>query len=267
MRNECFTADGSAGIRTENGLTTYRRDDVVAHYSRAQDLQAVEAHLFQKFIPERARILDLGVGGGRTSPYLSGRASKYVGVDYSPEMVEACRKRYPDMEFRCHDATDLSGHEDARFDVVVFSFNGIDHLYPDGARLRCLGEVERVLAAGGRFIFSMHNARSLLVRPARQGRSLVNTVQAVSAAATGSLVRAAERMTTRAFWRGHGYLSQNGGDRIHYTTPPVVREELARYGLRLVALVGEAYPRRLPMMASRWIYYVAEKPKRKSADG
>lgn len=267
MRNECFIADGSAGIRAENGLATYRRDDVVAQYSRAQDLQAVEACLFQKYVPGHARILDLGVGGGRTTPHLSARASTYVGVDYSPEMVATCRARFAQLTFQCRDAADLSGHEDASFDVVVFSFNGIDHLYPDGARLRCLGEVERVLAAGGRFIFSMHNARGLLIRPARQGRSLVETAQAASAAAAGSLMRAARRITTQAFWRGHGYLSQNGDDYIHYSTPPVVSDELARSGLRLVALVGEAYPRRLPMMASRWIYYVAEKPMRKSADG
>src|SRR5271157_5254557 len=51
-------------------------------------------------------ILDLGVGGGRTTAYLSSIAGQYVRVDYVPEMVEACRAEYPRLEFQTSDAID-----------------------------------------------------------------------------------------------------------------------------------------------------------------
>jgi ubiquinone/menaquinone biosynthesis C-methylase UbiE len=80
-------------------------------------------------------------------------------------MVEACRRRFASLEFLCVDATDLRIFSDRRFDVVVFSFNGIDYIPTDEARARCLLEVARVLRPGGRFIFSSHNAKYIGWRP------------------------------------------------------------------------------------------------------
>ena len=75
-------------------------------------------------------ILDLGMGTGRTTEYLLRLSRDYVGVDYSPAMSEYCRSRFPGVDFRCGDAADLSPFADGSFDVVVFSFNGIDHAPP-----------------------------------------------------------------------------------------------------------------------------------------
>lgn len=257
------TTTGDASARdARSGLATYRREDVVAQYAGATDLQPVEAHLFAKHIPARARILDLGVGGGRTTPCLSRGAASYVGVDYSPEMIDACRRRFPATNFSCHDAADLSAYPSGSFDVVVFSYNGIDHLFPDTARIRCHAEVARVLAAGGRFIFSAHNARGLLLRPSRSDRSLAATLKAIGAAAAANVDRIGRRLASAGFWNGSGYVRHraHGNDRIHVTTPAAVSDELARSGLALVEHHGECYPRRLPLVVSRWIYYVALKP-------
>ena len=38
-------------------------------------------------------ILDLGVGGGRTTPHLSSIAARYVGADYAAEMVARCQDK------------------------------------------------------------------------------------------------------------------------------------------------------------------------------
>ena len=55
---------------------------------------------------------------------------------------------------------------DASFDAVVISFNGIDCVFPEERRWQCLRECGRVLRAGGVFIFSSHNPRSIFLRPA-----------------------------------------------------------------------------------------------------
>lgn len=105
---------------------------------------------------EQAAILDIGVGAGRTTRYLSNLGRSYVGIDYSAAMVESCRDLCPGVDVRLGDATNMEMFEEDRFDVVVFSFNGIDHVVHED-RLRILREVHRVLRPSGVFIFSTHN--------------------------------------------------------------------------------------------------------------
>lgn len=101
-------------------------------------------------------ILDIGVGAGRTTPLLRAISSDYVGIDYTEEMVAACRARHPDARVEHMDARDLGRFRDGQFALVVFSFNGIDAVHVDD-RDRVLREVHRVLQPGGVFIVSAHN--------------------------------------------------------------------------------------------------------------
>ena len=52
----------------------------------------------------RVRILDIGVGGGRTAGSFRPIASDYIGIDYTPEMVKLCRTNHPDLRFEHMDA-------------------------------------------------------------------------------------------------------------------------------------------------------------------
>src|SRR5437763_5901671 len=101
-------------------------------------------------------VLDIGVGGGRTTELLLPISRDYIGVDYTPEMVQACRARHPGVRIEQMDARDLHAFTDGQFALVVFSFNGIDAV--DMAdRVQVLREVRRVLQPGGIFLFSTHN--------------------------------------------------------------------------------------------------------------
>lgn len=51
------------------------------------------------------------------------------------------------------DATNLQKIEGTSFDIVVFSFNGIDSICSEQGRLISLREIYRVLRPGGYFIF------------------------------------------------------------------------------------------------------------------
>ncbi len=104
-------------------------------------------------------ILDVGVGGGRTTDFLLDKAARYVGVDYSSTMIEACQKRFEGFEnakFLVRDARNLEIFEDSEFDLVVFSFNGLDNLDTLG-REQALREMYRVLRNGGYLLFSSHS--------------------------------------------------------------------------------------------------------------
>jgi SAM-dependent methyltransferase len=105
------------------------------------------------------RILDIGVGAGRTVKPLRSLSQNYVGVDYVQEMVDHCRQQFPGVRFERADARDMSAFVSGSFDLVMFSCNGIcmvDH----AGRLAILREVHRLLSPQGVFVFSTCNRNS-----------------------------------------------------------------------------------------------------------
>ncbi|MDB5523260.1 MAG: ubiquinone/menaquinone biosynthesis protein [Rhizobium sp.] len=118
-------------------------------------IDAGESRVFETALTRfrGGRFLDIGVGGGRTAALLAGNAGSYLGIDYTPEMVELARANHPDLAFELMDARNLHQIDDRSQDLVVFSYNGIDSVDPQG-RLDVLREVNRVLAPGGAFVFS-----------------------------------------------------------------------------------------------------------------
>lgn len=144
----------------------FENENVVQRYTVDDPkLFAAEETLYRKIASEvrDGAILDLGVGGGRTTPHLLKLSRDYTGVDYSAEMVAACRSRYPGVAFQEGDARELKAFESGRFDLVFFSFNGIDCVGHED-RLKILDEMHRLLKPGGLFWFSTHNLR---LRPAK----------------------------------------------------------------------------------------------------
>lgn len=144
----------------------YERRRVGAHYARKSDLSPPEAQILSRHADEikGGRILDLGVGGGRTTSVLLDLSSDYVGIDYSPKMVERCRGRFPAANIELMDARDLSLFPHGHFDFVLFSKAGIDAVGHDD-RLVVLREVHRTLKDGGLFVFSSHNRNAHVPKP------------------------------------------------------------------------------------------------------
>lgn len=105
------------------------------------------------------KILDIGVGGGRTVAALLELSRDYIGIDYMMEMVEACRVRFPDVRFKHADARAMPQFADASFDLIVFAWAGICMVDHEG-RLAILKEIRRLLKPGGAFIFSSYNQNS-----------------------------------------------------------------------------------------------------------
>ena len=275
-------------LRVENeaaNLPVYRDPEVVSHYAALNYLTPCERLLFDQYIKPGMTVLDIGVGGGRTTPYLSEKASRYVGVDYSAEMIKTCRNKFPHLEFEVADASELSGFSDGSFDAVIISFNGIDCLVPEERRWQCLRECSRVLRSGGVFIFSSHNPRSIFLRPAwsrdrvraftakfvpersafhKSTLAILTVAKAVHSflrAAGGSLWRIGSRIPKAAFWQGEGYEFDpaHGGLLLHSSVPEQVLQELTRFNFRLETLQGDDYPRRSHSLVTDWYYYAFSK--------
>ncbi|MBW4488571.1 MAG: class I SAM-dependent methyltransferase [Trichocoleus desertorum ATA4-8-CV12] len=145
---------------------TYAAFSVVQHYAQLKLLQPAEEAILELFRDRwsNMKMLDIGVGGGRTTQHFAPRVADYVGIDYSAEMVAACQKRFattsPAPRVEVGDARDLSRFPDNSFDFILFSFNGIDFV-SHSDRLKVFQEIRRVGKPGGYFFFSSHNLQGL----------------------------------------------------------------------------------------------------------
>ena len=269
----------------ETNLHTYDGVEVAAHYAALNYLTACERVLFESYIPPGSAILDLGVGGGRTTRYLANRASRYIGVDYAAAMVKVCQTKFPELEFLVADAANLADISDASFDVVVFAFNGIDYVLPEQSRQSCFAHIHRVLKIGGRLIFSSHNARAVLTIPrwnqARLQRiahrfsigskvlhwlllgilTPLRAAAAVFGAIGATLRRLLKRIPSRMFWRGEGVLLDpaHGGLLTHYCIPRRVIRDLNALHFRPEQILGDDYPDPSHSYSTDWYYYVFTK--------
>ena len=114
-------------------------------------------------------VLDLGCGEGYMARKLLEKdAGRIEGRDISLEMIENARGAVPSedqgrIRFEVGDATELVGHADDAYDLVVavFLFNYLDRAQTHAA----MAEVARVLKPGGRFIFSVPHPSLAFLRP------------------------------------------------------------------------------------------------------
>jgi len=145
---------------------TFRDPKVVSSYARAEYIEPAERtllELLQQKMPH-PRILDIAVGAGRTTSYFAPIASEYVGIDYSPEMIEACHKRFgsrfSNARFSVLDMRTLDSFEDNSFDFILISYNAISALQHE-ERLHVFKEMSRICSDEGQLYFSAHNSQGL----------------------------------------------------------------------------------------------------------
>lgn len=252
----------------------YARPEAVAAFSGDDLLEPTLVMLlirYRDWILDR-HVLDMGVGPGRTTAYLSRLTPGYVGIDYSPPMVEHCARRFPDTRLELGDARDLSRFEPSSFDFVLFSYGAISALDHEG-RLQVLHEVRRILRPEGLFAFSAHNREyhaahagprlhlhrnpvTFLVNGLRWLRNLWNHAQRRSMEREGPEYALINDLA-EDFRLIHYYIDQRQQ-----------RQQLAESGLDAVAVYDDelnavqpdAHPAKAP-----WIWYVARRSDGMSA--
>jgi len=143
-----------------NNKLIYNTDIVVKEY-RDHDYLIKPEQIILKYISKtksNKRMLDIGVGAGRTTKYFAPLFEEYYGIDYAESMIRECRTKYSNFKYYFHeaDARSLKRFNDNFFDFVLFSFNGIDCVSVND-RQKVLKEIFRVLKKDGLFAFSIHN--------------------------------------------------------------------------------------------------------------
>jgi SAM-dependent methyltransferase len=275
----------NAGLESDVNLHLVEDPAIAREYAQLDYLTPCERLLIETYVAPGAEVLDLGVGGGRTTPYLLARAGRYLGVDYSPEMIRHCREKFPGVDFCQADASSMPMLGDGTFDVVFFSFNGIDWLWPSEKRWNCIRECGRLLRVGGVFVFSSHNPCSIFVwrgwdpdrvrsfsRRIAGGNNLLYPLivgAATTAKATLSFVRSASetvsrmvhRIPCKAFGKREGYMVDpaHPGLLNHYWTPENAISELGSRGFRSLGVWCDEYPKKRSRYRVDWYYYAFAK--------
>ena len=93
------------------------------------------------------RILDIAAGTGSSSRPLADAGADVISLDFSKGMLDAGRKRHPDLQFMQGDALALSFKEN-EFDVTTISFG----LRNTSDTSKALKESFRVLKSGARIV-------------------------------------------------------------------------------------------------------------------
>lgn len=255
---------------------TWNSTRVAEHYRDRRFLFPPELAILGELWHEVAgrRVLDLGVGTGRTTPFLRVLTDEYVGIDWSETMVAIGRQSYPTADIRQGDARDLVGIPEASVAFVLFSFNGIDYI-PYEDRRRVFREVRRVLEPGGAFAFSTHNLNRLggelrgrytcppIGLGANPFRSAIRLTRWLGVCGRGYLdhrrLRAGEHV-------GEGYAVVNDGGENYsvlttYVDPRTQLAEVERCGfVEPIRLYGRDGRAASVDSSDAWLHYLARKP-------
>lgn len=265
---------GMTGFASDLTHATYESPDIVALYARPDGLQKPEETLLSRLRPSLGSMdmLDIGVGGGRTTRHFAPLVRSYLGVDYSSAMIARCHEEFPAFCFAVADARRLEPVPDESCDLVLFSYNGIDHLDVH-ERGMALGEMRRVLRPGGLMVYSSHNANYLPAIVERFRFRIHSNLRETLRSLKWSSV----------FWAKNGLLQYRmplAAGRVHdgthsfrssalyYIRPDLGVAELRRLGMVDISCAGnesrDFVPGDDPGLAhdpNPWIYYVSRKPE------
>lgn len=245
----------------------YDAPQVYRHYL-GDLLQPAEAACLLKYQPHFAGrdVLDIGVGGGRTTRYLAPLARRYEGVDYSAVMVAYMQRTFPGVSVRQVDFRDLRVFQDREFDFVFAPDNVIDALTHED-RCHALREASRVLRPGGMLALSSHNVhfkRALGGPRLEWSRNpftlLLNIGQCLRRRRNHRRIRRLRTVTPE-----YALLNDEGHDYAllhYYVARPQMQAQLAGVGLRLLDVFdvhGESIDAARDDSDNPTLLYVAEK--------
>src|ERR1700736_6917585 len=89
-------------------------------YDRTTGLSTAERVILEKLRSQVAhkRLLDIGVGGGGTTPFLLELSRDYTAIDYSESLVGIVRTKYRLDSVYCCDVRDMSRFANEAFDFA-----------------------------------------------------------------------------------------------------------------------------------------------------
>lgn len=239
----------------ETNQQVWFQTDIALEYARDQGPTPAEAtilHDFSTYITQAA-LLDIGIGAGRTTGFLATACRQYTGIDYSQAMINLATTTFPEADLRQQDARNLSDFAEASFDMVWFSYNGIDYVSHND-RIKILREVRRVLKPQGLFIFSSHN-RDSITYPAYHLKNLSFSINPV-------------RFAKRFFHYVNGIINaaKLRGQEVHTNDYAILNDPAHQYNMLTYYISGEKQVEQLKAVGFEVLGMVGMEGKKLTGD-
>ena len=171
-------------------FSEYKVIDVVAELRRASPGRAAAP-----------AVLDFGAGIGYSVPFFARHLppARVTCLDVSQRSLELGAAQHGALAEFVHFDGSTIPHEDGRFDVAVASC--VFHHIPHGEHVRLLGEIRRVLAAGGLLMLFEHNPLNPLTRHAVNTCAFDGNAELIAADTMRSRVQAAGFLAPKVRYR------------------------------------------------------------------
>jgi len=256
---------------TRSNRSVWENIDIIKSYLQYLELQKPEEVIIEKLkkegILQSARLLDIGVGVGRTTLHIALLVNDYVAIDYSENMIKVCKyivqKRLRlSLPLIISDARFLP-FRTGIFDIILFSYNGLDYASPE-ERIGILYEIRRVLKKGGYFIFSSHNLYS--ITKLLELRKFSSFISSISEAKRSFLLRILNRAALKNYGTKDFALLYDGSGywklRTYYIKPIKQIKQLLDTGFQGIHVFGldgkELTVIELPRNSDFWLYYLCK---------
>ena len=111
-----------------NNIIKWNNTDIINWYNSRTHIQDGEKKIIEIIDFSKIKnMLDIGVGGGRTTYYFKDLVKKYKGIDIAPKFIESCKNKFKNIDFECLNVLDIT-KQNINYDFILFSHNGIDNL-------------------------------------------------------------------------------------------------------------------------------------------
>jgi len=108
--------------------------------------------LFEDYLTEDEKVLDLGCGNGRWFKLFQKKKIDYIGVDFSKRLIKIAKRNYPQAKFQTADILKLP-FSNNYFDKI-YSIAVLHQIPSEELRLKSLKEAKRILKPGGILILT-----------------------------------------------------------------------------------------------------------------
>lgn len=144
-------------IKYSQSKQNWNEQKIIDNYCSKIHIQGGELKIIEilKNSSNFSSMLDIGVGGGRTTYHFSKLFKTYLGIDIADKYLDYLIEKYPDCNFEINNIILFEIKE--KYDFILFSHNGIDCIYDINDYLLIINKMYNLCEINGFIAFSSHN--------------------------------------------------------------------------------------------------------------
>jgi len=139
-------------------LKTKRDYNIIAsHFSKKRSFFWKDWQSFLKLVKQGDKVLDLGCGNGRLYQVLKDKKITYLGIDFSSNLLEIAKKKYPQADFRLGNIADKKTWQNVQGFDICFCLAVFHHFPTPLIQLKVLKLIHQSLKNNGLLVLSVWN--------------------------------------------------------------------------------------------------------------